>query len=100
MCSASPSIGAPASIAWFSDGMYWDGMMGWGWTPFHGVFALLLLIIAIVAAVALVRFISGGRDGAGSPDRQSRALDLLEERYAKGEIDREEYLQKKGDIGG
>jgi putative membrane protein len=81
--------------------MYWDGMgmMSWGWTPLHGVFALLFLIVAIVAAVALVRAISGGRDAAGSSDRRSRALDLLEERYAKGEIDRDEYRQKKGDIG-
>ncbi|MFG1346473.1 SHOCT domain-containing protein [Ancylobacter sp. VNQ12] len=84
----------------FSDGMYWNGMMGWGWTLFHGVFTLLLLIVGILAAVALVRFISGGRDHPPSPDRRSRALDFLEERYAKGEIDREEYLQKKGDIGG
>ena len=100
-CSASPSIGAPASIVWFSDGMYWDemGMMGWGWTPFHGIVTLLLLVVAIVAAVALVRAISGRRDGGGFPDRRPRALDFLEERYAKGEIDRDEYLQKRGDIG-
>jgi putative membrane protein len=80
--------------------MYWNGMMGWGWTPFHGVFALLLLVIAIAAGVALVRFISGSGGSPGSADRRSRALDLLEERYAKGEIERDEYLQKKGDIGG
>jgi len=27
-------------------------------------------------------------------------LELLEKRYARGEIDRDEYLQKKGDIVG
>jgi putative membrane protein len=80
--------------------MYWNGMMGWGWPLFHGVFTLLLLIVGILAAVAFVRFISGSRDHPPSLDRRSRALDFLEERYAKGEIDREEYLQKKGDIGG
>ena len=32
--------------------------------------------------------------------RRSTALDVLEERYAKGEIQREEYLEKKKDITG
>ena len=36
----------------------------------------------------------------GESARRSPALDLLEERYARGEINREEYLQKKGDILG
>jgi putative membrane protein len=30
--------------------------------------------------------------------RRSTGLDLLEERYARGEISREEYLQKKHDL--
>ena len=34
------------------------------------------------------------------PSSRSAALDLLEQRYAKGEIEREEYLQKKADLGG
>jgi putative membrane protein len=33
-------------------------------------------------------------------DRRSAGLDVLEERYARGEINRDEYLQKKKDIGG
>ena len=31
---------------------------------------------------------------------RSLGLDLLEERYANGEIERDEYLQKKRDLGG
>jgi putative membrane protein len=27
-------------------------------------------------------------------------LDILEERYARGEIDREDYLQRRKDLGG
>ena len=30
--------------------------------------------------------------------RYSRALGILEDRYARGEIDRDEYLQKRRDI--
>jgi putative membrane protein len=34
----------------------------------------------------------------GPPSAGSSALDVLEERYAKGEIQREEYIQKRNDI--
>jgi uncharacterized membrane protein len=33
-------------------------------------------------------------------ERQSSGFDVLEERYARGEINREEYLEKKRDISG
>jgi uncharacterized membrane protein len=36
----------------------------------------------------------------GSPPPASNARSILEERYAKGDITREEYLQKKNDLGG
>ena len=34
------------------------------------------------------------------PPKRSAGLEVLEERYARGEIKREEYLQKKKDILG
>ncbi len=88
--------------------MWWngpyDGMgqwMGWGWwMPFHGIFSLLLLVLVIVGIVAAARFrFSGGAHEVLGRAR-SPGLDVLEERYAKGEIQRDEYLQKKRDLGG
>jgi putative membrane protein len=72
----------------------WDGT-GWFWGLWflHGAWSLLWLILIIVAIVAIVRALN--RHGHGSS-----ALALLQERYAKGEIDRNEYLQKKQDLGG
>jgi putative membrane protein len=78
---------------------------GWhAWGPmmlFGGFFLIVLLIIAVVAVMWLVR----GSAYRGHPnwprvDRASSGLDVLDERYARGELSREEYLQKRRDIAG
>lgn len=75
---------------------YW---MGWGgWMPFHGILAVLLLVLVIVGAVTFLRtLVNGGWQEGHSRDRSS-GLAILQERYAKGEIQRDEYLQKKRDL--
>lgn len=67
---------------------------GWGWGFFGHGFGLLFWIIAIALVVALVM---GLRGGNGSGNRPS-ARDVLKERYAKGEIDRDEYERKMKDL--
>ncbi len=75
----------------------WDAM---GWMmPFGGLLWLLFLVAVVAAIVWLVR---GSRQSGETAGRggHSAGLDILEARYAKGEIDRNEYLQKKQDLGG
>jgi putative membrane protein len=73
------------------------------------VLMLAVLALIVVGIVLLVRGLSGRHDygkagypqgpppaGAGS----GTALQVLEERYARGEIDREEFLQRRQDILG
>jgi putative membrane protein len=60
-------------------------MMAW--------FALIIVMI-----VLLVRWLGGGSGGRSASTRAAR--DILDERYAGGEIDREEYLQRQKDIAG
>lgn len=72
---------------------YWAGRDWGAWMIFHGLFWLLLLALVVAAAVILWRG-PGWRDSNGP----KAPLDLLNERYARGEIDREEYLQRKKDI--
>jgi putative membrane protein len=63
------------------------------------LFWVLVIALVVVAVVALAR----GAFGTGTPpDRRPERseLDLLKERYVRGEIERDEFEQKKRDVGG
>ena len=68
------------------------------WWPMGGLFWIILLVL--VAYGAFVYFPRGPLNDLSSPFGGSTALRTLDERYAKGEIDRDEYLQRKRDILG
>jgi putative membrane protein len=61
---------------------------------------LLFLALIIAVVVWIVRYAAGGGGRPPLSERRSPGLDVLEERYARGEISRDEYLQKKRDIAG
>ena len=67
------------------------------WPAAHYLWVIILMAI-VALAVWLVRSLT--RQGAYHhlPTRRSAGLEFLEERYARGEIKREEYLEKKRDI--
>ena len=77
------------------------GMMGgWGMGWFGSIFMLIFWGLVIVGLVLLVRWlVFATRKGADPSQGGSRAMDILKERYARGEIDREEFEQKKQDLG-
>ncbi|MDP2833338.1 MAG: SHOCT domain-containing protein [Pseudomonadota bacterium] len=62
-----------------------------------GGFGMILVwIVPLLLLVLLFRRYSGGRE-----DRQDKtALEILEARYARGEIDREDYQKRRADLGG
>lgn len=59
-----------------------------------GLGMLLIWAVPVILLVLLVRRFFDG--GFGSPHRA--ALELLEVRYARGEIDRETYLRQRADL--
>lgn len=70
------------------------GGMGWG---FGGLFMILFWVAVIAAIVAVARWWFGGLSRDDLPPGQS-ALDVLKERYARGEIGKEEFERKKRDL--
>ncbi|HVC61047.1 MAG TPA: SHOCT domain-containing protein [Acetobacteraceae bacterium] len=80
---------------------YGYGWRSMGWMMlFGGVFWVMLLALAVAAVVWIVRASSHGGHYPPRIERSSSGLGILEERYAKGEVQRDEYLQKKRDLGG
>lgn len=71
-------------------------MMGWGYMGWWG-FAMMILfwILVIAGIVFLVRWVT--QRGSGGPGEET-ALDILKKRYARGEIGKEEYEEKKRDL--
>jgi putative membrane protein len=66
-------------------------MMGGGWIL--GPVMMILFIAVIVAVVVLVVRWFGGTGGTGGQPKA--ALDILEERFARGEIDKDEFEARR-----
>ncbi|MHB1415109.1 MAG: SHOCT domain-containing protein [Chloroflexota bacterium] len=90
--------------------MMGPGMMGpWGWTypgfvasPWWGVLMLVFWGLLIGGAVFLVVWLlrRGSPAAAGPPPGERRDLEILRERYARGEISRDEYEEMRRDLEG
>lgn len=78
--------------------MMYDGY-GWGWT---WIMFMPLLWIVLVAAVvwAVVRLARPGDAGPRRPGRQASAQEILERRFARGEIDLETFETMRARLSG
>ena len=74
---------------WMMDGFGWHGgYMGLGW-----IFWILIIGLFIWIAVRTVK--PAGRDN----ETHSRsAVGILKDRYARGELSREEFMERKTDL--
>ena len=70
------------------------------WAPFHGLFTLFVIVLIFSLIFRRRYYYYGHPYWWGHPANRSDALSVLESRYARGEIQREEYLEKKKDLGG
>ncbi len=76
----------------------WGGYGGFGFGLLHFVFWIAILVAVVAFVIWLVRSVAAPTMHLAQP-RRSPGLEALDERYAKGEINRDEYLQKRKDIG-
>jgi putative membrane protein len=76
----------------------WDyrySMMGYG---IGWIFMLGILVLIILGIWALIRYIKGSSYRNMSNYHKNNAMDILNERYAKGEIGEDEYNKIKSNI--
>ncbi len=81
---------------WGMMGPWMMGGFGWMWLmPVFWIFFLGLIIWAVIALVRGVSQPGGSNSGSSRPDS---ALEVLKKRYARGEINKEEYEEKKKNL--
>ena len=80
--------------------MWGDAGFGWGWGMGFGMIGMVLFWgLIILGIVVLVKRLGGSSGSSGRPASKS-ALDILNERYARGEIEKPEFEEKKRSLGG
>ena len=78
-------------VLWMMDGS------GFG----HGfgiLFWILILVLVVVAAGSMLRGLGGGTRSDAPSSRDKSALEILETRYARGEIEHDEFERRKRDL--
>ncbi len=90
-----PLLAQPAAGPYY--GHMWEG----GWHPwFFGPMMMFLFVaVAVVVIVLLVRWL--GLSGHGAPHHTpfKTPLDILKERFARGEIDKAEFEERRRVLG-
>ncbi len=90
---------APASADRYAYGHH---MMGWYGMIFGPLFMVLLLAVLIAAVVLMVRAAVGPWKGSTAPPLAPPGrtpLDFLKERFARGEIDKNEFEERRRLLG-
>ncbi len=75
---------------------------GWPWWPpmMFPLFPIVFMALGLLFCFYIMKMMMGGRTGGRRDDEFSgnSALEILDERYAAGQIDRLEYEEKRRTI--
>jgi len=85
---------------WGPHMMWWEG--GWQTMIFGPLFMILVLVVLIVAVALAVRWLGGPWQRTAAPHQSPpgrRPLDILKERFARGEIDKDEFEERRRVLG-
>ena len=72
----------------------WNGGWGWGGWLLMTLGMILFFALAIGAVMALVRYLGAGGHGSQMAQPVRTPALLLAERFARGEVDAEEYQRR------
>ena len=75
------------------------GMMG-GFEWFWAIFMVVVLALLVAGAIWLARTLTRPSSPPGGPAGPNPARTELDLRYARGDLTREEYLQRRADLEG
>ena len=75
--------------------MVWGSSQWGGFGMVLGPIVMILIVVGIVAGAIYLMRLSDVAGSSGGQLAQDRALVLLKERYAKGEIDSDEFAERK-----
>lgn len=79
--------------------MMWQAHEGMGWWMVFGGGLMILFWTGVIALVIWVIARLVGHEGSGSPARRKPSpLDIARERYARGELNREQFDQIRRDL--
>jgi putative membrane protein len=79
----------------------WSHMWNWGGMVMMILIGLLFLALIVVAIVAIIFAVRSSQRLSGPVSNvplHGNALEILKERYARGEITREEYQDMRRDL--
>ncbi len=76
-------------------GMPYGMMDGYGIGYGIGIIGLIFSILVIIGLVLLIKYLW---ESGGAKREQESALEILKKRYARGEISKEEFEEKKKDM--
>ena len=77
--------------------MWSSGWHGWFFGP---IMMIVFIAVAVVVVVLLVRWLGAGSHGSAPHAPAGKTpLDILKERFARGEIDKEEFEERRRVLG-
>ncbi|MDP4510024.1 SHOCT domain-containing protein [Nonomuraea turcica] len=74
--------------------MYGDGG-GWVWMVFMPLLWIVLIGLVVWAVIRLTQSASGGRYGGDGREHRESPEEILDRRYASGEIDTDAYTEAR-----